>query len=174
VLFGSSLLPFFHRGFMIYLYISTMTLSIIWNQTNPKPDVSIYYLKFIKSTTPGDPLFQQMGITQKNLRIRRFPPSTSCRSVTLTFEGYHWLSFKMESMNPLPSILFSMNVMSLYTNILHNDDVDRPGIKGPLKNHKRKVLSSCSHWYWSITILHLMESILYKSTEPLWEQRWHL
>ena len=142
MLFGSSLLPFFHRGFMIYLYISTMTLSIIWNQTNPKPDVSIYYLKFIKSTTPGDPLFQQMGITQKNLRIRRFPPSTSCRSVTLTFEGYHWLSFKMESMNPLPSILFSMNVMSLYTNILHNDDVERPGIKGPLKNHKRKVLSS--------------------------------
>jgi hypothetical protein len=52
--------------------------------------------------------------------------------------------------------------------------VERPGIKEPLKNHQRKVLSSCSHWYWSVTILHLMESILYKSTEPLWEQWWHL
>ena len=45
--------------------ISTRTLSIIWNQTNPKSDASIYYLKSIKSTTPGDPLFQQMGTPQK-------------------------------------------------------------------------------------------------------------
>ena len=80
----------------------------------------------------------------------------------------------MESMNPLPSILFSMDVMSLCTSILQYDGVERPGIKEPLKNHQRKVLSSCSHWYWSVTILHLMENILYKSTEPLWEQRWHL
>ena len=32
-----------------------------------KADVSIYYLKFIKSTTLGDPLFQQMGIPQKKI-----------------------------------------------------------------------------------------------------------
>jgi hypothetical protein len=32
---------------------------------NPKSDASIYYLIFIKSTTPGDPLFQQMGTPQK-------------------------------------------------------------------------------------------------------------
>jgi hypothetical protein len=50
----------------------------------------------------------------------------------------------MESMNPLTSILSSMDAMSLYTNILHNDGVGRPGIKGPLKNHHRKVLSSCA------------------------------
>jgi hypothetical protein len=30
-----------------------------------KSDASTYYLKFIKSTTPGDQLFQQMGILQK-------------------------------------------------------------------------------------------------------------
>ena len=31
-----------------------------------KPKVGrFYYLKFIKSTTPGDPLFQQMGTPQK-------------------------------------------------------------------------------------------------------------
>ena len=59
-----------------------------------KPDnlklyASIYYLQFIKSSTPGDPLFQEMGIPQKNLRIRRFPPSTSCRSATLTFQRHH-------------------------------------------------------------------------------------
>ena len=52
--------------------------------------------------------------------------------------------------------------------------VERPGTKESLKNHQRNVLSSCSHWYWSITTLHLMESMFYKSTEPLWEQRWHL
>ena len=38
-------------------------------------------------------------------------------------------------MNPLPSILVSMDVMSLYTNILHNDGFGRAEIKGPLKNH---------------------------------------
>jgi hypothetical protein len=55
----------------------------------PKVYASIYYLQFIKSTTPGDPLFQQMGTLQKNLRIRRFPTSTSCRSATLTFQRHH-------------------------------------------------------------------------------------
>ena len=52
--------------------------------------------------------------------------------------------------------------------------VERPGTKEPLTNHQRNVLSSCSHWYRRITTLCLMESIFYKSTEPLWEQRWHL
>jgi hypothetical protein len=36
--------------------------------------------------------------------------------------------------------------------------VERPGTKEPLYNHQRNVLSSCSHWYWSIATLHLMES----------------
>jgi hypothetical protein len=42
-------------------------------------------------------------------------------------------------MKSLPSILVSMDVWSLCTNILHNDGVGRPGIKGPFKNHQRKV-----------------------------------
>ena len=74
-----------------------------------------FYLlpKIHKVNNPGRPIVSANGNpTEKNLRIRRFPPSTSCRSVTLTLEGYHWLSFKMESMNLLPSILSSMDVMS--------------------------------------------------------------
>jgi hypothetical protein len=35
------------------------------------------------------------------------------------------------------------------------------GPKEPLKNHQRNVLSSCSHWYWSIAMLHLMESFFF-------------
>jgi hypothetical protein len=38
----------------------------------------------------------------------------------------------MESMNPLPSILFSMDVMSLYTNILHNDVAHEGAIVVPI------------------------------------------
>jgi hypothetical protein len=138
-----------------------------------KPKASIYYIKFIKSTTPGDPFFQQIGTPQTNLRIRRFPPSTSCRSATLTFERHHWLSSTL----PSGTILVYMDVTSLYTSIPHNDGIeacreawDQRVVKEPPTN----VLSSCSHWYWSITTLHLMESMFYKSSEPLWEQRWHL
>jgi hypothetical protein len=54
------------------------------------------------------------------------------------------------------------------------NSINTPGTRETLKNHQRNVLSSCSHWYWSKTTLHLMESIFYKSTEPLWEQIWHL
>jgi hypothetical protein len=32
-----------------------------------KAGPSIYYLKLTNSTTPGDPLFQQLGNPQKNL-----------------------------------------------------------------------------------------------------------
>jgi hypothetical protein len=55
----------------IYIVISTRTLSITWNQTNPKSDASTYYLKFIKSTTLGDPLFQQMGTP-----LKKYPNSS--------------------------------------------------------------------------------------------------
>ena len=59
---------------------------------------------------------------------------------------------KMESMNPLPSgtILVSMDVTSLYTNIPHNDGIgvcQEAWDLRALKNHQRNVLSSCSHWY---------------------------
>jgi hypothetical protein len=40
------------------------SLTALWSQVS-RSDASIYYLKFIKSTTPGDPLFQQMGTPQK-------------------------------------------------------------------------------------------------------------
>ena len=142
----------------VKIVISTRTLSIIWNQTNPKSDASTYYLKCIKSTTPGDPLFQQMGTPQKNRRIRRFPPSTSYRSATLTFQRHHWLSSKL----PLGPFLFrwTLRHYKLASHIMTvSKHVERPGTKEPLKNHQRNVLSSCPHWYWSITTLHLMESI---------------
>ena len=100
------------------MVILTWTLSIIWNQTNPKP--SLYYQKCIKSTNTGDSLLQQMGTPSNNLRIRRYPPSTSCRSGTLTFERHHWLSSKL----PSGSILVSMDVTSLYTSIPHNDGIE--------------------------------------------------
>ena len=90
-----------------------------WSQTNPKPDASIYYLKFIKSTSPSDPLFQQMGTPQKKSQIRRFPPSTSCRCGTLIFEKHYWLSSKLPS-----TILVPMDVTSLYTSIPHNDGIE--------------------------------------------------
>jgi hypothetical protein len=53
-------------------------------QTNPKSDASIYYLKFIKSTTPGDPLFQQMGTPQKKSPNSSISTFDLCRSITLT------------------------------------------------------------------------------------------
>ena len=72
-------------------------------------------------------MFQQMGTPQKkNIRIRRFLSSTTCRRVTLTFERHLIILKKMELMNPLPSgtILVSMDVTSLYPNIPHNDGIE--------------------------------------------------
>jgi hypothetical protein len=62
-----------------------------------KPKVGRFYLlpKIHKVNNPGRPIVSANGHpTEKNLRIRQFPPSTSCRSVTLTFERHHWLSSK--------------------------------------------------------------------------------
>ena len=86
---------------------------------------------------------------------------------------------KMESMNPFlrgPFLFrWTLRHYTLTSHILMvSKHVERPGTKEPLNNHQRNFLSSCSHWYWSIAILYLMESIFYTSTEPQWEQRWHL
>ena len=57
-----------------------------------KPKVGRFYLlsKIHKVNNPGRPIASANGHpTEKNLRIRRFPSSTSCRSITLTFERHH-------------------------------------------------------------------------------------
>jgi hypothetical protein len=57
-----------------------------------KPKAGRFYLlpKIHKVNNAGRPIVSANGHpTEKNLRIRRFPPSTSCRSVTLTFERHH-------------------------------------------------------------------------------------
>ena len=57
-----------------------------------KPKAGRFYLlpKIRQVNNLGKLIVSANGYpTEKNLRIRRFPPSTSCRSVTLTFEGYH-------------------------------------------------------------------------------------
>jgi hypothetical protein len=139
-----------------------------------KPKVGRFYLlpKIHKVNNPGRPIVSANGHpTEKNLRIRRFPPSTivwlvfsSFPMKMLAYEGailvpiavplickkcsplnvklFHLRPHvealpsylkdttdylqKMESMNPLPSgtIVVSMDVTSLYTNIPHNDGIE--------------------------------------------------
>ena len=148
---------------------------------NKPKDGRFYRLpKFHKVNNPGRPIVSANGHpTEKIAEFDDFHLRPHVEALPSHLKDTTDYLQKMESMNALPSgiILVSMDVTSLYTNIPHNDvskHVERPGTKEPLKNLRRNVLSSCSHWYWNITTLHLLESILYKSTEPLWEQRWHL
>jgi hypothetical protein len=113
-----------------------------------KPKAGRFYLlpKIHKVNNPGRSIVSANGHPTEKITefvdFRLRPHVEALPSHLKDTTDYH---LNMESMNPLPYILFSMDVMSLYTNVLHNDGVERPGIKEPLKNHQRKVLSSCSH-----------------------------
>ena len=147
-----------------------------------KPKVGRFYLlpKIHKVNNPGRPIVSANGHpTEKISEFVDFHLRPHVEALPSHLKDTTDYLQKMESMNPLPSgtILVSMDVTSLYTNIPHNDGIEacrEAWDQRAVKEQQRNVLSSCSHWYWSITILHLMESIFYKSTEQLWEQRWHL
>ena len=86
---------------------------------------------------------------------------------------------KLGSMNSLPSrtILVSMDVTSLYTNIPHNDGIeacreawDQRAVKEPSTECLVQLLTLIlKHSNFTFNGEHFN-----KSTEPLWEQRWHL
>jgi hypothetical protein len=79
VIFIETRMVYGGRGFMGYL-------------KPDKPTSGRFYLlpKIHQANNPGRSIVSANGHpTEKNLRIRRFPPSTSRRSVTLTFERHH-------------------------------------------------------------------------------------
>ena len=93
----------------------------------PKAGPYINYLNFIKSTTPGDPLFQQIGTPQKKIsEFVDFHLRPHVEALPSHLKDTTDYLQKMKSMNPLPSgtILVSMDVTSLYTSIPHNDGIE--------------------------------------------------
>jgi hypothetical protein len=141
-----------------------------------KPKAGRFYIlpKIHKANKHGRPIFSANGHpTEKISKFVYFHLRLHVEAVPS-----HLKDTTDYLQNFLRGTFFFRWTLDHYTLVSHimtvSKHIERPGTKEPLKNHQRNVLSSCSHWYWSIATLHLMESIFNNSTEPLWEQRWHL
>jgi hypothetical protein len=143
-----------------------------------KPKAGRFYLlpKFHKVNNRGRPIVTATGHpTEKISEFVDFHLRPHVEALPSHLKDTTDYLQKMEFLRGSFLFRWTLRHYTLTSHILTvSKHVERPGTKEPLKNLRRNVLSSCSHWYWNITTLHLLESILYKSTEPLWEQRWHL
>ena len=127
-----------------------------------KPKAGRFYLlpKIHKVRNRGRPIVSENGHPTEN--------SSEFLDFHLRLHVEALLSHLRDTTNYLQNFLrgplffrWTLRHYTLASHILTvSKHVERSGTKEPLENHQRNVLSSCSHWYGSITTLHLMESIV--------------
>ena len=118
-----------------------------------KPKAGRFYLlpKFHKVNNPGRPIVSANGHpTEKISEFVDFHLRPHVEALPSHLKDTTDYLQKMESMNALPSgiILVSLRHYTQTSHIMTvSKHVERPVTKERLKNLRRNVLSSCSHWY---------------------------